>query len=227
MSEPVNSPRNYDSTGRREHARQNRVAVLTAARGLFLERGYAATTMATIATEAGVSVETIYKGFVNKAGLLQTLFDVAVGFNEPTPAEDRELIDAVETEIVDPARKVRLYGTLLGHIAGRVQPLQLLARQAAESDPAAATVYEKIRNQRLRNVAAFADFLHENGHLRDEVTAEEARDVIWTYNSVEIWDLLVLKRGWAAERYGHWVGEALVAALLEPAGSGEPREAKR
>jgi hypothetical protein len=42
----------------------------------------------------------------------------------------------------------------------------------------------------------------------------EARHVLWTLNSVEIYDLLVLQRGWAPERYGRWVADALIAALL-------------
>ncbi|MGZ4666581.1 MAG: hypothetical protein ACXV5Q_16480 [Frankiaceae bacterium] len=41
------------------------------------------------------------------------------------------------------------------------------------------------------------------------MSTEEARDVLWVHNSVELWDLLVNQRGWDNE----WVGKALVAAL--------------
>ena len=60
MSAPVNPRRSYDASGRQEQARQNRLTVLRAARRLFLEHGFAATTMATVAGSAGVSVETVY-----------------------------------------------------------------------------------------------------------------------------------------------------------------------
>lgn len=215
MVPPVNR-RPYDSRGRQAHARQNRAAILAAARHLFLADGYAATTMGTIAAQAGVSVETIYKVFGNKPGLLQALFDVAVGGDdEPMPMLDREALDDLWAEL-DPTKKLRLYGETIGRSAARVQPVQLLARQAAASDPAAAEVYERIRNERLAGMTGFANFLHDSGRLRADVTVEEARDVLWTYNSAEFWELLVVKRGWGPERYGRWIGDALVAALIEP-----------
>lgn len=63
MSSPVKPPRRYDSTARQEQARQKRRAVLEAARRLFLDGGYGGTTVAAIAGEAGVFVETVYKTF--------------------------------------------------------------------------------------------------------------------------------------------------------------------
>jgi AcrR family transcriptional regulator len=214
MSTPVNR-RRYDSTGRRAQAQQNRAAILSAARRQFLARGYAATTMAVIAAEAGVSVETIYKVFGNKPGVLKALFDVAVGGGgQAIPAHDRDVLDNLWVEL-DPETKLRLYGEVLGRSAARVQPVQRLAREAAASDPAAAEVYDHIRNDRLATMVGFAEFLRDSGKLRTGVTVEEARDVLWTYNSAEIWELLVLKRGWKPDRYGRWIGDALVAALLE------------
>jgi AcrR family transcriptional regulator len=214
MPPSVDRRRHYDSSRRQAQARQNRAAVQIAARRLFLEHGYATTTMATIAEAARVSVETIYKAFENKAGLLKALFDVAVaGEVEPLSTSDRELLDRLSAE-PDPTKRLRLYGRLLGQGAARVQPVQLLARQAADSDPAAATVYEKIRNERLERMTGFANFLQDSGGLRLGVTVDEARDVLWTYNSAEIWELLVVERGWQPERYGRWIGDALVAALL-------------
>jgi hypothetical protein len=68
--------------------------------------------------------------------------------------------------------------------------------------------------ERLVGMTEFARHLHDGGHLRDDVTLEEARDVLWTYNSVELYDLLVVQRGWAPERYGAWIARALASALL-------------
>jgi hypothetical protein len=63
-------------------------------------------------------------------------------------------------------------------------------------------------------MTAFAHHLRDRGHLRDGVSPEEARDVLWAHSSVELWDLLVRQRGWSDERYGAWLGQQLVAALL-------------
>ena len=56
--------------------------------------------------------------------------------------------------------------------------------------------------------------LFEACHLRPEITPAEAADILWTYSSPELYELLVIRRGWPAERYGRFVGQALIAALL-------------
>ena len=100
-----------------------------------------------------------------------------------------------------------------GQTAVRAHPLQLLARQAAAGDPAAATVWEQMATERLAGVTAFAKNLKRGRHLRRGVSVEEARDVLWTYYSAELWELVVIQRGWQPERFGRWIGEALIAAL--------------
>ena len=60
----------------------------------------------------------------------------------------------------------------------------------------------------------FATALHERGHLRNDVTIDDARDTLWTYNSAELYQLLVIERSWTADHYGQWVAAALTAALL-------------
>ena len=46
------------------------------------------------------------------------------------------------------------------------------------------------------------------------MSVAEARDVLWTYNSAELYQLLVIERKWSAKRYGRWIADALTAALL-------------
>ena len=70
MTKDVKPRRRYESTRRQEQAAQTRRDILAAAGILFRERGYAATSMPSIAAEAGVVVETIYRAFGSKAGLL-------------------------------------------------------------------------------------------------------------------------------------------------------------
>src|SRR5919199_6081715 len=75
MSDGVNTRRRYDSTGRREQARRTRELLLDTAERQFLAAGYAATTLAAIAREAGVSVETVYKAFGGKSGLVRAIYE--------------------------------------------------------------------------------------------------------------------------------------------------------
>lgn len=214
MSEHVKPRRRYDSTRRQEQARATQRAVLDAARRLFLERGYAATTVGAVAKAAGVSVETVYKSCGNKAGLAKGVFDVAiVGDDEPLPMLQREMVARIGSE-PDPRRKLLMYGEHLIEAGPRAGALQLLIRSAAAGDPDAATVWDQMTRERLAGMTELARHLHQEGHLRPDVSVDEARDVLWTYNSVELYDLLVLQRGWEAKRYGRWIAEALIAALL-------------
>ncbi len=214
MSSPVNPRRAYDSSRRQEQAQQTRLAVLDAGRRLFLERGYANTTVAAVAADAGVSVETVYKAFANKPGLVKALFDVAVvGDDEPVPMLQREFVQRNMAE-PDPRKKLAGYGEHLAEVAPRACPVQLVVRDAASTDPGAAELWEQLQGERLAGMTVFAQHLHKGGHLRRGVSAAEARDVLWTHNSVELWDLLVNRRGWTNQRFGRWVGHQLIAALL-------------
>lgn len=184
------------------------------ARRLFLDRGYASTTVADIAAEAGVSVETVYKAFRNKPGLVKAVVDVSiVGDDEPVPMLQRRRVQRMREE-PDPRRKFVMYGEHLAESAPRSVPVQLLVRDAAASDAGAARVWQQLVAERLEGMTVFAGILHDAGHLRPGVSIDDARDVLWTHNSAEIYDLLVVQRGWTPERYGRWVADALAAALL-------------
>jgi AcrR family transcriptional regulator len=214
MSDPVKPRRSYDSSRRQEHALANRRAVLEAAHRLFLELGYAATTVGAVAAEAGVSIETIYKSFANKPGLVKAVFDVAVvGDDEPVPMEERAFVLRNIAE-PDPTVKLMDYGRHVGEVGPRTGPILLVVRDAAASDAAAAAVWAALQQERLTGMTHFATHLHAGHHLRKGVTMEQARDVLWMHNSVEVWDLLVNQRGWAAKRFGAWIGQQLVAALV-------------
>jgi AcrR family transcriptional regulator len=214
MSSPVKKTRPYDSTRRKEQARQTREAILDAAGTMFRERGYARTTVAAVAEAAGVSVETVYKAFGDKAHLLKGVFDVAiVGDHAPAPMLQRDLVRRIEAE-PDPRRKFEIYGEHLAQAGPRAGPVQLLVRAAGGGDPEVAAVWDQMSSERLRGMTEFARHLYGGGYLRAGVTLEEARDVLWTYNSVELYDLLVLQRGWTPERYGAWIARALASALL-------------
>lgn len=204
--------RRYDSTQRRQQAQQNRARVLQAARQRFLAQGYAATKIAEIARDAGVSVETVYKSFATKAGVLKALFDVSVaGDDDPIPMAQREIIQKV-LDAPEATRKIAIYAEHLASTMPRSAPVQLLARDGAASSADAAAVWKQIRDETLTAMKMFAADLGKTGQLR--VSAAVARDVLWTYHAPELYELLVLERGWSAARYGEFITAALTDALL-------------
>jgi AcrR family transcriptional regulator len=214
MSASVKPARPYDSSRRRAQARQTRAAILDAARDRFLDRGYASTTVGEIAAVVGVSVETVYKAFANKAGLLKAVFDVAIaGDDEPVPLQQREMVARIQAE-PDGRKKLEIYGAAYAERAERAVPIQLLVRDAAAADTGARIVLDQLNQERLVGMTAFSQHLHESKVLRRGVGAADALDVLWLFTAPEVYERLVIERGWTARRLGAWMTEQLDAALL-------------
>ena len=205
-------PRRYDASRRREQARLNREAIVSAARQRFLDDGFTATTIATIAADAGATADTIYKSFGGKAGLLRAMCEDALNGENPIPAEQRS--DAMQASETDPRRMLRGLGTLTTEVAPRIAPLLLLLSTAAEADPAMAQVRADFDAARLARMTQIVQILASKTQLRPGLSVEEAAEIMWAYSSPELYGLLVLTRGWHRERYGEFVGESLVDALL-------------
>ncbi len=212
---PVNeNRRRYDSSGRQERARQARDQIIDVAEGLFLAHGYAATTVAAVAAAARVSVETIYKGFGGKPGLVRAIVARGLTGTGPVPAEQRS--DRIRDTEPDPRQILAAWGAFTAEIGPRVAPILTLVRDAAASDPELAATLEEITAARLSRMTINARGLSGAGHLRPGITPEQAADILWTYSSPELYELLVIHRGWPAEHYGQFIAQALIAALLPP-----------
>ena len=93
-------------------------------------------------------------------------------------------------------------------------PVELLVRNAAASDAGARAVLDQLNDERLAGMTAFAQHLADSRVLRKGVHANDARDILWLYTAPEVYERLVVERGWSAKRFGTWIAEQLVAALL-------------
>src|SRR5262249_8099202 len=108
MTGPVNPRRKYDSARRSRQAAATRREILEAARRLFEEQGYAATTVAAVAAEAGVALKTVYVAFESKAGLLRALWNLLLrGDEDDVPIAERALYREV-LEAPDAESQLRL-----------------------------------------------------------------------------------------------------------------------
>jgi AcrR family transcriptional regulator len=215
MARNVNPRRRYDSSGRRARAQRTREEIAAAARRLFEEQGYAQTTIVDIAREAHVSPETVYNAFGSKGALLGAVVSASIrGDTAATPLRRRPVIDAIR-DADRPRDALELYGALLAEVNPRLVPLLRVMREVAPGDPEIADLLARLGTDRLDGMREFAANLARNGWLRDGVSRREASDVLWTQGSPEVYELLVIERGWSARRYGRWVAETLAAALLE------------
>jgi AcrR family transcriptional regulator len=206
--------RPYDSTWRQAQARQTREALLDAARSRFLTEGFAATTVAVIASDVGVSVDTIYKSFGGKPGLLRAICSHALAGEGPVPAEARS--DALHGSETDPRAIIRGWGALASEVAPRVVPILLLIRDAAIADPEMAELQADIDRQRLERMTHNARKLADAGHLRRGLTVEHAGEIMWTYSSPQLYELLVMIRSWPLQRFTTFITDAMIAALIPP-----------
>lgn len=208
----VKTRRPYDASQRREQAARTRDAILEIARARFLEHGYGGTTVAGIAAEAGISVETVYKAFGGKPGLVRALWQRALAGRGPVPAPVRS--DALSSTETDPVAVLRGWGQFTTEVAPQGAPIILLIRAAAATDPEMAALLTEADDQRRTRMRHNARRLQRRGWLRPGITLAQATDILWTYSSAELYDLLVLKSGWPINRYGQFIGDALTAALL-------------
>jgi AcrR family transcriptional regulator len=213
--EHVKPKRRYDSRGRQAQARRNRETILDAAQRQFLEGGYAATTIAAIAGEAGeagVSVETIYKAFGGKPGLVRAIYERGLTGQEPVPAFQRS--DAMRERETDARTIMRNWGILTSEVSSVVSPILLLVRSAADSDPDMAALLKASNDDRDERARHHARFLKERGYLREDVTLAQASDILWTCSSAELYDLLVLQRRWSLPRFARFIADFMIGALL-------------
>jgi AcrR family transcriptional regulator len=205
--------RSYDASGRREQARARRLAVVLAARDLFERDGFRPTTIAAVAAHAGVSPESVYKGFGSKAALAKAVFDLVIaGDDEPVPVAERPPAQAVRDE-PDVRRKIAMFVAGLAQRQARSAKVQILIRDARHVDDSLGPVWSKLNDEGLAGMTMLGRHLLQTGQLRDGIDLGEVRDVLWNYLAIDTYERLVLTQGWPLERYAHWLAHAITSAI--------------
>ena len=214
MAETVKPKRRYDSRWRREQAAATRRQILEAAQRLFERQGYAATTMAAIAAEAGVGGKTVYLAFETKSGVLRALWNFLLrGDQEDIPIADRRWYREVLDE-PDPERQVRLGAANARAVKERIGGVIEVIHAAAAIDPDIDALWKRIETEFHANQRVIVASIDEKGALRPELDVDRATDILWTLNHPDVWQLLVVQRGWTPGEYERWFADTAVAQLL-------------
>lgn len=203
---------------RRDQARTRlaRAAVVEAARSLFLERGYGATTIDAISELADVPPATVYRLFSSKHGILKSLLDVAiVGDDENAPMADRPQVRTLLAER-DPREQLAGLVAIIAQVNARIAPLYRVLVSAAGADVEAAGLLDALTSQRQQGQRRIARSLARAGALRPELRERDAADIIHALLSPELFRLLVIERGWKTGRYRPWLAKTLIDQLLPP-----------
>jgi AcrR family transcriptional regulator len=207
--------RGYDATGRQAGSRATRQRIVDAARGLFVERGYRATTVAAIASAAGVNADTVYALVGRKPVLLSELIEQALsGTDHAVVAEEREAIRA-SREATDPVTKLERYARAVRQLQERLAPLFLAVRDASSTEPEALAVWREISDRRAANMRKLVTELRAAGGYRAGLSIDEAADTVWATNSPELFNMLTVERGWSPDRYEGWLAATWCRLLLE------------
>jgi AcrR family transcriptional regulator len=215
MAEEVKKRRTYDATRRRVRSAETRQRVLDAARTLFFERGYRVTTIAAIAAQAEVNVDTVYELVGRKPVILRELIEQAIsGTDRAVVADERDYVKAMRATD-DPVEKLTIYAQAVRRIQARMAPLHLALRDASSTEPEAEEVWRDISERRAANMRRLVQDLKSTGRLRRDLSVNNAADVVWAMNSAEIYVMLTVDRGWSAQRYERWLADSWCRLLLQ------------
>lgn len=215
MARPVKKVnRSYDNAARRAQSDQTKGRILDAARELIVAKGYRATTVTQIASDAEVHVDTLYALVGRKPEILRELIELAIsGTDQPLAPEERGYVQRMQSE-PDPVRQLEIYAGAVRAIQTRLAPLLLALRDAASTEPEASEVWHQVSERRASNMRRLIANL---GHdvLRPGLTQEDAADVIWATASSEVFILLTDERGWTLDRYQDWLSDSWCRLLLD------------
>src|SRR5215467_6145677 len=217
-----NARRGYRSERRAEQARGTRARILAAATQLFVARGYAATTMGSVADAAGVSVPAIELIFGTKAKLLKAAIDVAIaGDDEPVPMFEREWA-AAAAEAGDAMSYLAVFARAVREAAIRCAGLIVAADEAARTDRDIAALSRRLSRQRVVTVTRIVDGLRERTALRAGMTRKMAIDVLWLLMEPVVFQRLVGERGWTPAQFEQWFTDSALRLLIPHADVSRP-----
>ena len=215
--EHVKSPRPLpEGVARQARTRRTRAAVIEAARDLFIEHGYAATTIEAISERSDTPQATVYRLFASKLGILKAVLDVSIGGDDQAVA----MVDRPEVLAMlgdpDPRKQLAGFAAVVCRVLGRAGSVHAILADAARSDRDAAALLEEMARQRHEGQRRIARSLARAGALRAGLRERDAADIVHALASPEVYGLLVAERGWSSERYEAWLRSILVDQLLPP-----------
>lgn len=214
MSDGVTTKRKYNAGRRATQAADTKDAILDAARILFVNSGWQATTIAGIAKAAAVSTETIYARFRNKKAILQMVVERAIRGAESSKA----LLDQAGSTSIARAethdQQIELFARDICRVLFNVADVMAVVRTAAETDPELAKLYFGFHDGRRRNLSLVAAALLDRGPLGESMDNAQATAQIWRLASPELFLLMTRVEGLSLEDYTEWLSTALKRVLL-------------
>jgi AcrR family transcriptional regulator len=189
-------------------AQQTRGDILRAARRLFAERGYAATSINDIADDAGVAIQTIYARLGSKRGMLLALIDLID--EEAGVGRLAEDVMSARTPLAALRAGVRLTRKFQERCGDIIEALTT----AAGAEPDLTDAVAEGQRRHREGARIIIDHIQELEGLRHDIPPERAQALLALSTSHEAWRELI--RGYALDwdPAEDWLVDALSRALL-------------
>ena len=189
-------------TGRRA---ETEARLIAAASELFVERGYAATTLAEVADHAGLAARTLYLRFATKAELLRRCVGTAiVGDTTAVPLVDRDWMTAAMTAPTLDDR-IGQMAAVTAQLMDRTGPLLDVARQAAAVEPEIAVAAQAGRDDTRRTLHEFWRRAASDGLLPAGVDLDWLSETATLLAQADTYLLLRATAGWDVDAYQQWL----------------------
>ena len=188
--------------------------VVRAATTLFLRSGYDGTSLADVATAAGVARPTVVAAFGTKPALLSRVLDEALaGDDEPVPVRDREWFRAV-WQATTPGAVLRAYADVCVIIGARSGAIVEVVRRATDAAPEVEALWASWLNGRRAGAAMVVERDIVTAALRQGLTQATAGDILWALNDPGLYVALVEIRGWQPAVFRDWLADTMIRLLL-------------
>ncbi|HET7823022.1 MAG TPA: helix-turn-helix domain-containing protein [Ornithinibacter sp.] len=214
-SNTAGTRRPYRSPAREASAAMTRRRIVDAARRLFVDAGYVATSVRSIARAAGVAEKTVYLQFETKPAILKAVVDSAIVGSEPdVPASrSRWFLEVLAQPRLD--RKVELLADGTSALHERTGPVFAVAREAASVDPAVAALWSRGKRRHLSDMTTMANSFAEHGLIPAPLSIGWATELLYVLLGPENWYLIRHELGHDERHYRDWIRMTLDQALSQ------------
>jgi AcrR family transcriptional regulator len=207
MAAPVKRP--YDNSRRQAQSRATRLRIVEAAKALFIQRGYPATTLAVVAEVADTSLPTLYRLFSSKRALLKAVLDTSfAGDDQPVAFGDRPEVKAARSQ-PDPVALIGAFARIARNFMERSSAIMHVLASAAEVDPEVAELLTEIRRQRYEGQSRIVAALFDLDALDPHLELPQAVDITYVALSPDVHRILTVERSWTADQYEQWIARSL------------------
>lgn len=180
---------------RNARSRRTRAALLSAARRLIEEQGFAATTLTAIAQQAGVTPRALYLHFSSRGELLAALH---------SDLGEREELATSLQKVWDSLDAASALDEWARHVA-RAHPRILAISRAVEydrrGDQDAAEIWSLTMNRWSMGARRLAQWLADEHRLAAPWTVDTAADMIWALMSFDFLERLTVDKGWSRDAF--------------------------